>query len=80
MFFFVNMSFFRKIGQHYLCSDGKKSAHFRCNYLFWENGTFFGGHSKSPNTTKIGASADTGETQNGTFHFGFSLEKGFRYL
>ena len=54
-FFFVKMSFLKKIGKHYLCSDGKKkSAHFRCNYLFWENGTFFGGHSKSPNTTKIG--------------------------
>ena len=24
----------------------KKSAHFRCNYLFWENGPFFGAHSK----------------------------------
>ena len=40
--FFGKMSFFRKIGQHYLCSEGhKKSAHFRCNYLFWENGPFF---------------------------------------
>ena len=48
------MSFFRKIGKHYLCSEGKKGAHFRCNYLFLENGTFFGAHSKSPNTTKIG--------------------------
>ena len=34
------MSFLRKIGKHYLCSEGQKSAHFRCNYLFWENGPF----------------------------------------
>ena len=30
-----------KKGKQYLCSEGKKSAHFRCNYLFWENGPFF---------------------------------------
>ena len=83
--FFVKMSFFREIGKHYLCSEGKKSAHFRCNYLFLENGTFFGAHSKSPNTTKIGVSAGTGENPKCHFwlqkcHFGFSLEKGFYYL
>ena len=38
--FFVKMSFFREIGKHYLCSEGQKSAHFRCNYLFLENGPF----------------------------------------
>ena len=79
------MSFFGKIGKHYLCSEGKKGAHFRCNYLFLENGTFWGAHSKSPNTTKIGVSADTGENPKWHFwlqkcHFGFSLEKGFYYL
>ena len=36
-FFSVQMSFFRKIGKHDLCSDGKKT-HFRCNYLLLENG------------------------------------------
>ena len=51
MVFFVKMSFLGKIGKHYLCSEG---AHFRCNYLFLENAPFFGAHSKSPNTTKIG--------------------------
>ena len=50
--FFVQKWHFLKVGKHYLCSAGKKSAHFRCNYLFWENGPFFGAHSKSPNTTK----------------------------
>ena len=81
------MSFFRKIGKHYLCSlpRSTKSAHFRCNYLFLENGPFFGAHSKSPNTTKIGVSAGTGENPKWHFwlqkcHFGFSLEKGLYYL
>ena len=46
---------------------------------------FFGAHSKSPNTTKIGVSADTGENPKWHFwlqkcHFGISLEKGFYYL
>ena len=40
VFFFCKNFIFRKIGKHYLCSDGKK-AHFRCNYLFLENGPFF---------------------------------------
>ena len=76
---------FREIGKHYLCSEGQKSAHFRCIYLFLENGTFFGAHSKSPNTTKIGVSAGTGENPKWHFwlkkcHFGLSLEKGFYYL
>ena len=84
-YLFVKLSFFRKICKHYLCSEGKKSAHFRCNYLFLENVTFFGAHWKSPNTTKIGVSADTGENPKWHFwlqkcHFGFSLEKGFYYL
>ena len=38
--FFVKMAFFRKIGKHYLCSEGTKNAQFRCNYLFLENGPF----------------------------------------
>ena len=47
--------------------------------------SFFGAHSKSPNTTKIGVSAGTGENPKWHFwlqkwHFGFSLEKGFYYL
>ena len=41
MVIFVKMSFLRKIGKHDLCSDGKNNAHFRCNYLFLENGPFF---------------------------------------
>ena len=60
----MKMAFFRKIGKHYLCSEGTKNAHFRFNYLFLENGPFFGAHSKSPNTTKIEPSAQ-GKTQKG---------------
>ena len=64
--FFIKMIFLRKMGEHYLCSEGTKNAHFRCNYLFLEMALFCN-HSKSPNTTKIGVSAAHGETQNGTF-------------
>ena len=67
------------------CSEGKKSAHFRCHYLFLENVTFLVPIESPPNTTKIGVSADTGENPKWHFwlqkcHFGFSLEKGFYYL
>ena len=31
---------FWKIGKHYVCSEGKNNAHFRCNYLFLEKGPF----------------------------------------
>ena len=51
-------------------SEGKKSARFHCNYLFWENGPFLvpiQWHSQSPNTTKIGLQQAQGKTQNGTF-------------
>ena len=58
--FFVKLSFFRKIGKHYLHSEGKKNAHFRCNYLFLEMVLFICGHSKWQNTIKIGVSAGTG--------------------
>ena len=34
---FVKMAICRKIGKHYLCSEGKKNVHLRCNYLFLEN-------------------------------------------
>ena len=42
MFFFVKLSFFRKIGKHYLCSEGKKKCAFslqlsvfgKCHF-FW---------------------------------------------
>ena len=37
MFFFVRMSFFRKIGKHYLCSDGKKQTRiFVATICFWK--------------------------------------------
>ena len=79
------MSFFRKIGKHYLCSDGKKKCAFSLQLSVLGKWYFFGGHSKSPNTTKIGVSADTGENPKWHFwlqkcHFGFSLEKGLYYL
>ena len=80
-----NCHFLEKYANTICVRKVKKSAHFRCNYLFWENVTFFGAHWKSPNTTKIGVSADTGENPKWHFwlqkcHFGFSLEKGFYYL
>ena len=84
-FLFVKMSFFRKIGKHYLCSDGKKKRTCSLQLSVLGKWYFFGGLSKSPNTTKIGVSADTGENPKWHFwlqkcHFGFSLEKGFYYL
>ena len=30
----------KKIGKHYLCSEGKKNAHFRWHHLFLENVSF----------------------------------------
>ena len=64
-----------------------ENAHFRCTYLFWENGTSFSfcNHTKSPNTTKIGVSAGTGNNPRWHFWFqmallGFPLERGFYYL
>ena len=79
------MSFFRKIGKHYLCSEGKRRCAFSLQLPVFGKWYFFGAHSKSPNTTKIGVSADTGENPKWHFwlqkcHFGFSLEKGFYYL
>ena len=85
MFFFVKMSFLEKQANTICVRKVKKGAHFRCNYLFLENVTFSGAHSKSPNTTKIGVLADTRENPKWHFwlqkcHFGFALEKGFYYL
>ena len=33
---FCKMSFFRKIGKHYLCSDGKKTRIFVATICFWK--------------------------------------------
>ena len=83
--FFVKTSFFREIGKHYLCSEGQKKCAFSLQLSVFPKRYFFGAHSKSPNTTKIGVSAGTGENPKWHFwlqkcHFGFSLEKGFYYL
>ena len=83
--FFVKTSFFREIGKHYLCSEGQKKCAFSLQLSVFGKRYFFGAHSKSPNTTKIGVSAGTGENPKWHFwlqkcHFGFSLEKGFYYL
>ena len=44
--FIVKMSFFRKIGKHYLCSDGKKETRiFVATICFWKM-VLFCGHSK----------------------------------
>ena len=85
MVFCVKLSFFRKIGKYYLCSEGTKRCTFSLQLSVFGKWSFFGAHSKSPNTTKIGVSAGTGENPKWHFwlqkcHFGFSLEKGFYYL
>ena len=85
MVFFVRMSFLGKIGKHYLCSEGKKRCGFSLQLSVFGNWSFIGAHSKSPNTTKIGVLADTGENPKWHFwlqkcHFVFSLEKGLYYL
>ena len=42
MFFFVKMSFSRKIGKHYLCSDDKKQTRiFVATICFWKMVPFF---------------------------------------
>ena len=83
--FSVPMSFFRKIGKHYLCSEGQKRCAFSLQLSVLGKWSFFGAHSKSLNTTKIGVSAGKGENPKWQFwlqkcHFGFSLEKGLYYL
>ena len=84
-YLFVKLSFFRKICKHYLCSEGKKKCAFSLQLSVFGKCHFFGAHWKSPNTTTVGVSADTGENPKWHFwlqkcHFGFSLEKGFYYL
>ena len=65
---FVKMSFFRKIGKHYLCSDGKKERSFSLQQSVFGKWSFFlRPFQVTQNTIKIGASADTGKTQNGIF-------------
>ena len=83
-FFLIKWIFFRKSRKHYLCSEGTKNAHFRCNYWFWKM-VLFCAHSKSPNTTKIGVSTGTGENPKWHFwlqkcHFGKGPGKGLYYL
>ena len=67
--FFVKMAFFRKMGKHYLCSEGKKSAHFHCNYLFSENGPCFVAIQSHQTLLQWGFQQAQGKTQNGTFVF-----------
>ena len=31
------MDFLAQIAWHYLCQKGRKNAHFRAHYLFWQN-------------------------------------------
>ena len=38
--FFAKMTFLEKLANTICVRKVKKNAHFRCNYLFWENGTF----------------------------------------
>ena len=84
--FFVKMSFFRQIGKHYLCSNGKKQTRiFVATICFWKMVLFCCGHSKWQNTIKIGVSAGTGENPKWHFwlqkcHFGKGPRKGFDYL
>ena len=50
--FFVKMSFFRRTGKHYLCSEGKKRCAFLLQLSVFGKRYFFGARSKSPNTRK----------------------------
>ena len=85
MVFFCKIVIFKKNRQT-LCMFGRsKKCAFSLQLSVLENVTFSGAHSKSPNATKIGVSAGTGENPKWHFwlqkcHFGFSLEKGFYYL
>ena len=54
------------IGKHYLCSEGKKPRIFVATICFRKM-VLFRAHSKSPNTTKIGVSAGTGENPKMAF-------------
>ena len=65
--FFVKLSFCRKIGKHYLCSEGKKTRIFVCNYLFLENVFFLWPFQVTKHYKNRGFSRHRGETQNGTF-------------
>ena len=69
----IKNGFLAKIAWHDLCQEGRKKAHFRCNYLFWPN--FFGPKQcKAGKTIKIGVSAEIAQNQkNDTF----SLKKVF---
>ena len=83
--FFVNMSFFRKIGNHYLCSDGKKQTRiFVATICFWKMVLFLWPFQVTKHY-KIGVSADTGENPKWHFwlqkcHFGKGPRKVFYYL
>ena len=81
---FVQMAFFKKL-QNTICFRKAKKTRIFVDTICWWKMSSFCDHTKSPNTTKIGVSAGTGETQNGTFGLkgailGKGLEKGFYYL
>ena len=85
MFFVVKMSFFGKIGKHYLCSDSKNKRAFTLQLSVFGKWSFFCGHSKWQNTIKKGFQQAQGKTQNGTFGcknaiLGKGPRKGFYYL
>ena len=76
--FFVKMSFFRKIGKHYLCSEGQQKVRiFAATICFWKMVLFLvpiqshQTHRGKPKKSTFGCKSAI---------FGFSLEKGFYYL
>ena len=64
--FFAEMAFSEKQANTSCVRKEKKPRIFVATICFWKM-LIFCAHSKSPNTTKIWASAGTGETQNGAF-------------
>ena len=82
---FLKMAFFREIGKHYLCSEGKQKTHIFVATICFGKLVLFCGHSKWQNTIKIGVSAGTGQNPKGHFwlqkcHFGKGPRKGLYYL
>ena len=83
MFFFVKLSFFRKIGKHYLCSEGKKKVRiFVATICFWKMSLFLVPIKSHQTLQKSGFQRTQGKTQNGTFGcksaiLGFPSKRGF---
>ena len=80
---FCKMSFFRKIGKHYLCSEGKKGCAFSLQLsVFGKWYSFWCPFKVTKHYQKKGLQRTQGKTQNGTFGcksamLGFPSKRGF---